>query len=272
VVDLVGAREDARQIVGVRLADGETLLANRVVLAAGALHSPRLLARHLRATKLETSLPAAASVGRNLKLHLLTAMIALSPSAKTDAIRKTRVLLNDRHPHSSVQPLGFDGDLISTLVPGIVPRALAAQIGRRSYGFFLQTEDGSSPDNRVAQASSPAALPTLDYDRRRLPAAAAEHRALVRDLRWSLVRMGYLAFSQGIGLQGTAHACGTLAAGNNPRESVVDAWGRVHGMSGLYVVDGSVLPRSSRVNPSLTIYAWSLRVAAELAARLRVAA
>jgi len=26
------------------------------------------------------------------------------------------------------------------------------------------------------------------------------------------------------------------------------------------VVDGSVLPRSSRVNPSLTIFAWSLRV------------
>jgi choline dehydrogenase-like flavoprotein len=37
-------------------------------------------------------------------------------------------------------------------------------------------------------------------------------------------------------------------------------------MSGLYVVDGSVLPRSSRVNPSLSIYAWALRVG-DLAAR-----
>jgi choline dehydrogenase-like flavoprotein len=35
------------------------------------------------------------------------------------------------------------------------------------------------------------------------------------------------------------------------------------------VVDGSVLPRSSRVNPSLTIYSWSLRVAQTLALELR---
>ncbi len=31
-------------------------------------------------------------------------------------------------------------------------------------------------------------------------------------------------------------------------------------MENLYVVDGSALPRSSRVNPALTIYAWALRV------------
>jgi len=43
-------------------------------------------------------------------------------------------------------------------------------------------------------------------------------------------------------------------------------------MKSLYVVDGSILPRSSRVNPSLTIYAWALRVASELAARLSTGA
>ena len=37
-------------------------------------------------------------------------------------------------------------------------------------------------------------------------------------------------------------------------------------MQGLYVVDGSILPRSSRVNPSLSIYAWGLRTG-ELVAR-----
>jgi choline dehydrogenase-like flavoprotein len=47
----------------------------------------------------------------------------------------------------------------------------------------------------------------------------------------------------------------------------VDAEGRVHGLDNLYVVDGSVLPRSSRVNPALTIYAWGLRVASKLVSR-----
>jgi choline dehydrogenase-like flavoprotein len=58
-------------------------------------------------------------------------------------------------------------------------------------------------------------------------------------------------------------------AGIDPRQSVVDPEGRVHGMHSLYVVDGSVLPRSSRVNPSLTIYSWSLRVAQALSMELR---
>ena len=52
--------------------------------------------------------------------------------------------------------------------------------------------------------------------------------------------------------------------GDDPANSVVDEVGRVHGTQGLYVVDGSILPRSSRVNPSLTIYVWALRVAHKL--------
>ena len=70
---------------------------------------------------------------------------------------------------------------------------------------------------------------------------------------------------------GTAHACGTLVTGIDPRTSAVDSTGRVHGLQGLTVADGSVLPRSSRVNPALTIYAWSLRAAERLARRLRAA-
>jgi choline dehydrogenase-like flavoprotein len=192
-------------------------------------------------------------------------VIALSASRRTDLIRKTTLILNDSMPHSSVQPLGFDGELIGTLIPKLVPRFLAGPAGHHAYGFFLQTEDGSHPDNRVLSGDQP----TLDYDAQRVPSALQEHGRFVKAFRFALGRIGLPAFSQRIGLAGTAHACGTLVAGLDPQQSVVDTHGRVHGMESLYVVDGSVLPRSSRVNPSLTIYSWSLRVAQALSMELR---
>ena len=159
-----------------------------------------------------------------------------------------------------MQPLGFDGELIATLVPGFVPGPIRRAIGQRSYGFFLVTEDGSEPRNRIVEDPRSSAPPVLDYDAARLPPAAREHRAFTRAFQGVLARTGVVAFTKRIGLSGTAHACGSLICGADARQSVVDTEGRVHGMHGVYVVDGSVLPRSSRVNPSLTIYAWGLRV------------
>ncbi len=256
-------------MTGVRLSDGRTLNAPHVFLAAGALHSPRLLSRYLAASGLGAALPAAGHVGRQLKLHLLTAMVAVSFGVKTDLIRKTAVLFNGRFAHSSVQPLGFDDELIATLIPGFVPRGLRRQIGRRAYGFFLQTEDGSDPRNRVIAGTGGASLPVLDYDESRLPAASREHREFSRAFQRALARAGLVSFTRRLGLNGTAHACGSLGCGRSAADSVVDVAGRVHGMQGLYVVDGSVLPRSSRVNPSLTIYAWGLRVADLVARQFR---
>ena len=264
VSDLVPYENRPTTIAGVRTADGHVFRGRRVLLAAGALHSPRIAQAFVRRERLERELPCADNIGRNLKLHLLTAVLAVSPSRKMDLLRKTTLLTHPMLPHSSVQPLGFDGELMSTLIPAFVPRSIARQVGDRAYGFFLQTEDGSHRDNRVETATGNGA-PLFDYDARRLAPALAEHRALVRRLSTSLARIGMLALSKRIGLAGTAHACGTMAAGTDPRDSVVDADGRVHGTQGLYVVDGSVLPRSSRVNPSLSIFGWSLRVSARIA-------
>ncbi len=270
VTELLGAPNDATHIQGVRLDDGTDLQGRAVILAAGALHSPRLLQRYVDAEDLSRRLPCAGNIGRNLKYHLLTAMIGISTRCMTDVIRKTRIFSNSDLPHSSVQPLGFDGELIGTLIPRVVPRGMARLIGRRAYGFFLQTEDGAHPDNRViAGSAADQRLPCIDYDSARTPAAADEHRQLVRSFRAALVRTGMLAFSQRIGLAGTAHVSGTLVTGRDAATSVVDSEGCVHGMKSLYVVDGSILPRSSRVNPSLTIYAWALRTAEHLVDRLK---
>jgi len=267
VTSLVGAPGDPLRIAGVRLDDGSELGAGEVVLAAGAMHSPRLLARYLEGADL-ASLPLARIAGGNFKLHLLTAVLAFAPKEQSDLIRKTRLLTHPALPYSSVQPLGFDGELIATLIPHVVPRPIARWLGARAYGFFLQTEDGSALENRIRAGDEPAGSPVVDYDERRSPAAAAEHRALVRRFRRDLLRAGYPNFAERIGLAGTAHACGTLVCGRDPEHAAVDAEGRVHGLAGLNVMDGSVLPRVSRVNPALTIYAFSLRAAAALAARL----
>lgn len=264
VVELLPARPGSAAVGGVKLASGEELQAPTVLLAAGALHSPRLLKRYLAAGGHSSRLPALEAAGRNLKKHVLTALVAVSLSRQSDLLRKTMLTTHAAYPHSSVQPLGFDGDLIATLIPKFVPRLLARIIGRHAYGFFLQTEDGSHPDNRVFERGTPA-VRVMDYDPARTPASQDEHRAFTRVFRRALLRLGFVSFTQRIGLNGTAHVDGTLLAGTDPRDAVVDANGAVFGIDGLYVVDGSVLPRSSRVNPSLSIYAWGLRVADRLA-------
>ncbi len=268
VESLLAAEDDERRVVGVRTVDGREFRGRVTLLAAGALHSPRLLQRYVDAHGLEHRLPAAGSIGRHLKLHLLTAMVSMGVGRKIDRLRKTILLLNERFPHSSVQPLGFDAELMERLLPSAVPRALARQVAARAYGFFLQTEDGASPDNRVLSAQTGDPRPTIDYAASRVPAAEREHRHLTRALTLSLLRCGYVSVTKRIGLSGTAHVQGSLTAGDDPRTSVVDSLGRVHGLESLYVVDGSVLARSGRANPSLTIYAWALRVADLLAPTL----
>jgi choline dehydrogenase-like flavoprotein/catechol 2,3-dioxygenase-like lactoylglutathione lyase family enzyme len=262
VGSLLGAAasgEGARTVAGVRLIDGREYRSPIVLLAAGALHSPRLLERYVTAAGLNDELPAAAHIGRYLKLHLLTVMVGISARHMSDVIRKTALIESACFPHSSVQPLGFDAELIASLLPRWVHPRLGTAVGHRSYGFFLQTEDGSSGANRVRDGSH-GDSPVLDYYEGRLQAARREHRRFTHAFQRALVRAGLLGFTRRIGLTGTAHACGTLVCGGSPADSVVNSEGRVHGLKGLYVVDGSVLPRSSRVNPALTIFAWALRV------------
>jgi choline dehydrogenase-like flavoprotein len=60
------------------------------------------------------------------------------------------------------------------------------------------------------------------------------------------------------------HHLGTARMGTEPRTSVVDPDCRVHGLKNLYVAGGAVFPTSSQANPTLTIVALALRLAAQL--------
>ena len=204
---------------GVQCADGTRYESDLVILAGGALHSPRLLQHYYEDQGL-SALPEYRLIGRNYKSHLLTAMLAFSLRPKTDVLRKTAALFHKDLPHSSVQPLGWtDGELFASEAPALLPRWLCDYVGTRVYGFFLQTEDGSHFDNRVLAQAPGSSLPQLDYDPRRLPPALAEHHRLRRTLARQLLAVGYLPLTKTIPLAGTAHACGTLMS--RPRSGTV---------------------------------------------------
>jgi choline dehydrogenase-like flavoprotein len=179
-------------------------------------------------------------------------------------LRKTAIFYNDKYPHSTVQCLGWlDGEILATQLPAATPEFFADMIGRRALGFFVTTEDGSHPDNRVT--SNRGGRPVLDYELARIKSTQDEHEACIHDFDRRLLHAGFAGRSRWTGLAGTAHAVGSMVTGSNPTASVVDPHGGVHGMNGLFVADGSVLPRTSRVNPALTIYAWGLRLGEHVA-------
>jgi choline dehydrogenase-like flavoprotein len=92
----------------------------------------------------------------------------------------------------------------------------------------------------------------------------AASRVLLRAGRNVLRRAGALACYQHQ-IRTFSHAVGTVRMGRDPRTSALDQYGRFRGIDNLYVVDGSFMPRSGGVNPSLTIAANALRSAAFLA-------
>jgi choline dehydrogenase-like flavoprotein len=63
----------------------------------------------------------------------------------------------------------------------------------------------------------------------------------------------------------STHVQGSCRMGDDPARSAVDRNGQVHGVEGLYVGDGSLIPRTLSVNPSLTIMALATRLAEHLA-------
>ena len=62
------------------------------------------------------------------------------------------------------------------------------------------------------------------------------------------------------------HHIGTARMSSSPTSGVVDADGKVFGVNNLYVAGSSVFPTSSQANPTLTIVALSLRLAAHVRA------
>lgn len=65
---------------------------------------------------------------------------------------------------------------------------------------------------------------------------------------------------------GSSHLHGTCRAGHDPATSVLNADGRLHTVTNVFVVDGAYMPYPGGLNPTLTIQANALRIARRIAA------
>lgn len=61
-----------------------------------------------------------------------------------------------------------------------------------------------------------------------------------------------------------AHIMGTCIMGDDPKDSVVNRWGRAHEVPNLWIVGSSVFPTSATSNPTVTLAALALRTAAAI--------
>ena len=109
------------------------------------------------------------------------------------------------------------------------------------------------PVVRLAGTTHPESIRTADYLRHRaeqwLTASGAKRV-------WS--------WPPRLGLSGGQHQAGTCRMGTDPRTSVTDSWGRVHGHQNLFVMDGSIHVTNGGFNPVLTIMALAFRNATHL--------
>jgi len=256
------------------------LAARHVVLAAGALSSPRLLLAsagegHARGIGNDAGL-----VGQHLMFHL-NEMFLVWPGREAGTDIARAVAFRDLY-HAEGQRLGMvqamgvtagEGEILHFLrlraaerglrgrlvQEGLrLPAALAARLLGKGRVLVGLLEDMPDPGNRVT--FDPAAPGRIAFTYRTAPEAGARRRLFRRLIRRAF-RGRRLLFLSDRAEPNLGHACGTLRMAATAGQGVTDGSGRVHGTANLWVADASVFPSSMGVNPGLTIAALALRQA-----------
>ena len=260
-----GGRIRAVQAIG---PDGRRVefIGRQFVLAAGALGSPHLVL----ASGLERVSPAGPAVGRYLTRHVNTAVVGLFPGRQNGERRFVKQLgFFDHYRHENGAKLGSIQQLATP--PAAYVRAespwplglLAGVVVERLLGLLTIAED-------QPRAANGLVVDPGTVDRFGMPLGVVQHAYTARD-RWGddalrrvarrILKAAGAVASYSHPIRTFSHALGTLRMGTNPLTSPVDQDGRFRGVDNLWVTDGSALPRSGGVNPSLTIAAIGLRTA-----------
>lgn len=158
--------------------------------------------------------------------------------------------------------VGFKGPLLKKL--------LRQSPGRdRIVALAMQAEDAPQPTNRVDLDPAvkdldglPVARVTYQNHDWELSTRKVYEPKMIELIRASGARWGAIAPKDDI--PGSAHVMGTLRFGDDPKTSVCNADGRFHDVGNLFCSDGALFPTSSGFNPTMTIVALALRVAASM--------
>jgi choline dehydrogenase-like flavoprotein len=254
----------------------EEYTADVVVVSAGAINSAALLLASANDDHPDGLGNSSGMVGRNLMLHNNSSLIAISTTPNRTRFQKT-LGVNDFYegdgewpfPLGAMQMLGkSDAYTMSLDAPDA---ADPADLAAHSLDFWLTTEDLPLPDNRVEL--EPDGQIRLSYRPTNLEAhdrLKAKFRSLLDAMRCRDEVIGRHTYLGGkLGISAVAHQNGTTRFGTDPATSVLDIECRLHDVDNVYVVDAGFFPSSSAVNPTLTIIANALRVADQIAHRLR---
>lgn len=241
-----------------------------VVLAAGALASPHLLL----SSGLQEMNPGDKAIGRYLMRHVNAIVYGIFPGQadKENRFHKQLAIMDYYfgHPHINA-PKGKLGSLQQMPTPptALVQHAVPGWVGKvMSQGVRLLTGLLAIAEDQPQFTNCVAINPTAK-DVYGLPQLVLRHKYSERDLAAMGVlrtqaknimrKAGAVSFYVHT-IRSFSHAVGTVRMGTDPGNSALDEHCLFRGINNLFVTDGSCLPTSAAVNPSLTIAANALRV------------
>ncbi len=265
----------------------QTVTAGVVVCSAGAIESARLLLNSATSHQPRGLGNDFDQVGRHLQGHMYSGAFGVMPESVFDGRGPGVSIATTQFNHHNQGIIG--GGLLANefiklpalfvkwaMPPGQPRWGLAAkQYVRENYQRTIQVQ------GPIQEIPNPDARVTIDpsvRDRWGIPVvrlSGTVHPESVRAADFLRHRAEEWLAASGakrvwswpprVALSGGQHQAGTCRMGIDPRMSVTDQWGRVHGHDNLFVMDGSVHVTNGGFNPVLTIMALAYRNAMHLA-------
>ena len=263
-----------------------------VVLAAHAVETPKLLLMSNLANSSD-------QVGRNLMDHIQWEVTALfeEPVYPFRGPQSVTAIESFREGKFRSQRSGFrmtignDGwgragspakiidELLTKKVYGPDLLSQASHEITRMIRLSFSTEMLPSPNNRVQVSSKvddalklPRPLITFgvdDYSKGGLMAGFEASKSLFQLMNATLAEATPPVQDGKLNWNTAAHIMGTCVMGSDPKDSVVDGWGRCHDHENLFIVGSSVFATGATANPTLTLAAITLRTAKAIHRQLR---